>query len=51
VVTGLAAGVLIAELGWSADAHQPSVLEWLLQLVVLLAAVVLVARVITRRKT
>jgi len=50
-LTGLAAGVLVAELGWSASAHQPSVLEWLLQLVVLVAAVALVARVVTRRKT
>jgi len=50
-LTGLAAGVLVAELGWSASAHQSSVLEWLLQLVVLVAAVALVARVVTRRKT
>jgi hypothetical protein len=50
-LTGLAAGVFVAQLGWSERAHQPGVLEWLLQLVVLLAAVVLVARVVTRRKT
>jgi hypothetical protein len=50
-LTGLAAGVLVAQLGWSARAHQPSVLEWLVQLVVLVAAVALVARVVSRRKT
>ena len=51
VLTGLAAGVLVAQLGWSAGAHQPTGLELVLQLIVLLAAIGLIARVVTRRKT
>ena len=51
VLTGLAAGVLVAQLGWSDGAREPAPLEWLLQLIVLLAAIALVARVVTRRKT
>ncbi len=51
LLTGLAAGVLVAQLGWSASAHQPSALEVVLQLIVLLAAIGLIARVVTRRKT
>jgi len=50
-MTGLAAGVLVAQLGWSASAHQPSVLELVLQLLVLVAAVVLVARTVRRPET
>jgi hypothetical protein len=50
-LTGLAAGVLVAQLGWSASAHQPSILEVALQLLVLIAAVVLVARVVRRPET
>ena len=50
-LTGLAAGVLVAQLGWSDGAREPAPLEWLLQLIVLLAAIALVARVVTRRKT
>jgi len=50
-LTGLAAGVLVAQLGWSASAHRPSILEVALQLLVLIAAVVLVARVVRRPET
>lgn len=51
-LAGLAAAVLVAQLGWSATAaQQPAPLEWLLQLIVVLAAVLLVARVVTHRKT
>jgi hypothetical protein len=50
-LAGLAAGVLVAQLGWSDGAREPAPLEWLLQLIVLLAAIALVARVVTRRKT
>jgi hypothetical protein len=46
-ITGLAAGVFVAQLGWSAGAHQPSVLEWLVQLAVLVVAAILVARRVT----
>jgi len=51
VLTGLAAGVLVAQLGWSAGAHQPSALELVLQVVVMLVAVALIARAVTHRKT
>jgi hypothetical protein len=47
LVAGLAVGVFVAQLGWSARAHQPTVLEWLLQVGVLVLAVVLVARRVT----
>jgi len=50
-LTGLAAGVLVAQLGWSASAHQPSVLELLIQLLVLVVAIVLVARAVRRPET
>jgi hypothetical protein len=50
-ITGLAAGVLVAQLGWSATAHQPTALELVLQLIVLLAAIALIARAVNRRKT
>ena len=43
-LVGLAVGVFVAQLGWSAHAHQPSGFEWVLQLGVVVAAVVLVAR-------
>ena len=47
VVIGLAVGVFVAQLGWSARAHQPTVFEWLLQLGVLVVAAVLVVRRVT----
>jgi hypothetical protein len=49
-LAGLAAGVLVALLGWSEAARQPAPFEWVLQLIVLLAAIAVVARVVTHRK-
>jgi hypothetical protein len=49
-LAGLAAGVLVAQLGWSDSARQPAPFEWLVQLIVMLAAIALVVRVVTRRK-
>jgi hypothetical protein len=46
-LVGLAVAVLAAQLGWSAPAHQPRLFESLLQFVVLVVAVVLVARRVT----
>ena len=46
-LVGLAVGVFVAQIGWSAHAHQPSLSEVLLQLGVVVAAVVLVARRVT----
>jgi hypothetical protein len=46
-LVGLAVGVFVAQLGWSAPTHQPSVFEWVLQLGVLVIAAVMVARRVT----
>jgi hypothetical protein len=46
-IMGLAAGVFVAQLGWSAGAHQPSVFEWLIQLAVLVVAGFMVASRVT----
>jgi predicted exporter len=48
LVLALAVGVFVAQLGWSArGAHQPTVLEWLLQLGVLAVAGIVVVRRVT----
>lgn len=48
-LTTVAAGIIVAQLGWAERGHQPTALEWALQVAVLLAALVVMGRVITAK--
>src|SRR5437868_12253368 len=48
-IAGLAAGILVAMLGWSPGGHQPAVGEWVIQAVLLVAVVVIVASRVRRK--